>query len=218
KFEDQYRTNKLIRYYTVIGLIILLVVISAILTLLTRLTFSYEKRLLTAKAKIQENLSFKNRIVGMISHEIRAPLNMIAIHARNIVRQVEDRDIKDSLKSIQFVTTSLSLLANQILDFSKNENRKMKLNKNTFDLKNELDETLKTLAVFVKSNGNKFIVENGVTENIELYSDATKMQQLFYNIVGNANKFTKNGCIEIIIIPEKTAEDQLKLSVKVKDN
>src|SRR5690606_30968696 len=46
----------------------------------------------------------------------------------------------------------------------------------------------------------------------------TKMQQLFYNIVGNANKFTKNGCIEIVIIPEKTAEDQLKLSVKVKDN
>lgn len=218
KFEEQYTTNKLIRYYTVIGLIVLLVIISAILTFLTRLTFDYEKRLFKAKKKIQESLSFKNRIVGMISHEIRAPLNMIAIHARSIVRQVEEKDIKDSLKSIQFVTTSLSLLANQILDFSKNENRKMKLNKSTFDLKSELDETLKTLAVFVKSNGNKFIVENGVTENIELYSDATKMQQLFYNIVGNANKFTKNGCIEIIIIPEKTAEGQLKLSVKVKDN
>src|SRR5690606_1626993 len=155
-----------IRYYTVIGLIVLLVIISAILTFLTRLTFDYEKRLFKAKKKIHESLSFKNRIVGMISHEIRAPLNMIAIHARSIVRQVEEKDIKDSLKSIQFVTTSLSLLANQILDFSKNENRKMKLNKSTFDLKSELDETLKTLAVFVKSNGNKFIVENGVTENI----------------------------------------------------
>lgn len=218
KFEDQYRTNKLIRYYTVIGLIILLVVISAILTLLTRLTFSYEKRLLTAKAKIKENLSFKNRIVGMISHEIRAPLNMISIHARNIVRQVNDKDIKDSLKSIQFVTTSLSLLANQILDFSKNENRKMKLNKNTFDLKDELDEILKTLGVFVKSQGNTFIVENGVTEHIKVYSDATKIQQLFHNIVGNANKFTKKGNILISVTPERSAPDKLKLFIKVRDD
>ena len=218
KFEDQYRTNKLIRYYTVIGLIILLVVISAILTLLTRLAFNYERELLIAKAKIQENLSFKNRIVGMISHEIRAPLNMISIHARNIVRQVNDKDIKDSLKSIQFVTTSLSLLANQILDFSKNENRKMKLNKNTFDLKDELDEILKTLGVFVKSQGNTFIVENGVTEHIKVYSDATKIQQLFHNIVGNANKFTKKGNILISVTPERSAPDKLKLFIKVRDD
>lgn len=217
-FENQYTTNKLIRYYAVIGLIILLVIISGILTLLTRLTFGYEKRLLKAKKKIQESLSFKNRIVGMISHEIRAPLNMISIHARNIVRQVNDKDIKDSLKSIQFVTTSLSLLANQILDYSKNENRKMKLSKNTFDLKNELDEILKTLSVFVKSQGNTFIVENGVTENIKVYSDATKIQQLFHNIIGNANKFTKRGNILISITPEKSTPDKLKLFIKVKDD
>src|SRR5690554_4941704 len=218
KFENQYTTNKLIRYYAVIGLIILLVIISGILTLLTRLTFGYEKRLLKAKRKIQESLSFKNRIVGMISHEIRAPLNMISIHARNIVRQVNDKDIKDSLKSIQFVTTSLSLLANQILDFSKNENKKMKLSKNAFDLKNELDEMLKTLSVFVKSQGNTFIVENGITENIEVYSDATKIQQLFHNIIGNANKFTKRGNILISITPEKTIPDKLKLFIKVRDD
>src|SRR5690554_1013005 len=218
KYEKQYATNKIIRYYTAIGLIVLLVIISGGLIFLTRLAFDYEKRLLKSKRKIRESLSFKNRIVGMISHEIRAPLNIISIHTRNIIREIKDKDVKDSLKSIQFVTTSLSLLANQILDFSKNENRKMKLNKNTFDLKSELDEILKTLGVFVKSQGNTFIVENGITENIEVYSDATKIQQLFHNIVGNANKFTKKGNILISVTPERSAPDKLKLFIKVRDD
>ena len=126
KFQEQYKTNKLIRNYTIIGLVGIMIIISVVLVLLTRMAFEYEKRLLKAQGKIKENLTFKNRIVSMISHEIRSPLNIISIYSKGIRKQVNDVEVQESLKSIEFTTNSLTLLANQILDFSKSEHQKFK--------------------------------------------------------------------------------------------
>lgn len=218
KFQEQYHANKKIRNYAVIGLIFLMVLISILLAFLTRLAFGYEKRLEQAKQKIQQNLNFKNRIVGMISHEIRSPLNIISIYTRGISRQVQDEEVKDSLKSIEATTQSLSLMANQILEFSKNENKKLILNKTTFNLKTELDEILKSLAHFVSNNGNKLVINNTITHDVMLHSDSVKIHQLFYNIIGNANKFTKKGEIVANIAIEKIDEHTQNLKVSIKDN
>lgn len=218
KFQNQYKTNKLIRNYAVIGLVLFMVIISGILILLTRLAFDYEKRLLLAQEKIQQNLSFKNRIVGMISHEIRSPLNILSIYSRNISKQIKDESLQESLKSIQFTTNSLSLLANQVLDYSKNENKKLELNESAFKLKDELDEILKSLTSFVENNNNKLEIKNAITENFQIHSDIVKIHQLFYNIVGNANKFTKKGLIKIDLKTEKTINNRLNLSIEIKDN
>src|SRR5690606_10247630 len=71
KFQEQYQTNKKIRNYAIIAVIFFMVIISVLLAFITKLTFAYEKRLVAAQKKIEQNLNFKNRIVGMISHEIR---------------------------------------------------------------------------------------------------------------------------------------------------
>ncbi|WKW45962.1 HAMP domain-containing sensor histidine kinase [Myroides sp. JBRI-B21084] len=218
KFQDQYQQNKQIRNYAVIGLIGLIVLISILLAFLTRLAFMYESNLVKAQKKIQQNLNFKNRIVGMISHEIRSPLNIISIYTRGISKQVTDEDVQDSLKSIQFTTQSLSLLANQILEFSKNENKKLTLNKSTFNLKTELDEILKALTQFVENNENKLIVENHVKNDVMITSDIVKIHQLFYNIVGNANKFTRKGVIHAWVGIEKSKNNTHTLKVTIKDN
>lgn len=218
KFEDQYKINKQIRIYTVIGLIIFMIVISVILILLTRMAFIYEKKLVQAKEKIQQNLSFKNKIVGMISHEIRSPLNIISIYSRTLGKQVQDKEVQDSLKSIEFTANSLTLLASQILDFSKNENKKPELNKTVFDLKNELDEILKALTSFVANNGNTLFIQNNITQHTIVYTDVVKIHQLFYNIVGNANKFTSNGTISIRLSIEETVNNALQFFVEIKDD
>ena len=218
KFQEQYQTNKKIRNYAIIAVIFFMVIISVLLAFITKLTFAYEKRLVAAQKKIEQNLNFKNRIVGMISHEIRSPLNIISIYSRGIRRQIEDQEVQDSLKSIEFTTHSLSLLANQILDFSKNENKKLELNKTTFNLKYELDEVLKSLSSFVENNENKLLVTNGITEDVMVHSDVFKIHQLFYNIVGNANKFTKKGKISVDVLLEKSPKNKQTLIVEIKDN
>jgi signal transduction histidine kinase len=193
-------------------------VISWVLILLTRLAFDYEKRLLFAQDKIQQNLNFKNRIVGMISHEIRSPLNIISIYSRIISKQIQDESLKESFKNIDFTTNSLLLLTNQILEYSKNENVKLKLNEKDFNLNTELSEIFKGLTTLVKSNGNNLIIESNLKKDVVVHSDAVKIQQLFYNIVGNSNKFTKKGFINILINTEKTTDNRINLLVEISDN
>lgn len=218
EFDKQYKTNKNIRNYTIIGLVLFLLVISGILMLLTRLAFDYEKRLLNANEKIQQNLSFKNRIVGMISHEIRSPLNIISIYSNSISKKIKDDELKESFKTIQHTTTSLSMLANQILDYSKNENKKLELNKSPFNLKQELSEFLKSLTSLVEFSNNKIEIESNITNDFVVNSDAVKMHQLFYNIVGNANKFTDHGLIKIKLNIQQESKDQYNLFIEINDN
>ena len=217
-FQEQYQENKQIRYYAVIGIIVLLIIVSVLLIFVTRITFAYEKELVSAKKKIQQNLSFKDRIVRMISHEIRSPLNIISIYSKSLSSKITDKDAKESLNSIEFTTNSLSLLANQILDFSKNEDKKLQLNATSFNLKTELNQILTILDRFVETNENTLTINNDVKDDVWISSDLVKIHQLFYNLVGNANKFTQNGNISITINSEARNEDFLKLNVVIKDN
>ena len=218
-FEEQYKTNENYKNIVVIGLLFFIVIISILLVLLTKMAFDYEERLKSAKEIIKNNLSFKNRIVGMISHEIRAPLNIISIYSKGIRSQVQDQEIQESLKSIEFTTNSLSLLSNQILEFSKNENSKMALKPKVFSLQNELNGIFKSLQSLVTTNENQLVINNKIDKGItNVNSDATKIHQLFYNLVGNANKFTNNGRITIDLETEYLADNIIDLKVKIKDN
>jgi len=215
---DQYNADKAVRSYTIVILILLMFVISIVLFSFTRMAFQYEKRLTTAQLKIRESLNFKNRIMGMVSHEIRSPLSIISIYSKMISSSMKDPEIKETFKSIQFTTNSLLLLANQILEYSKDENYSPKLNRKNFHLKEEINQIIYSMTSLVESKGNKIEVKSNLVSDFEVYSDATKIHQLFYNIIGNANKFTKSGVIWIAMDVENTAGKQINLNVEIQDN
>lgn len=216
--KDQYQKNKTIRSYTIVAVILLMFVISLILFGFTRLAFEYEKRLTTAQEKIRQSLSFKNRIIGMMSHEIRSPLNIIAIYSQKISASIKDTEVKKTFKSIQFTTNSLLLLSNQILEYSKDENHKPELRNKNFHLKAELVQIISSMKSLVESNGNKIAFHSNLDSDEEVCSDAAKIHQLFYNIIGNSNKFTEKGLISVSIHQESISDYEINLKVAIEDN
>ena len=218
QLQKQYNTNKIVRSYTIAILIVLMLIVSIILLGFTRLAFQYEKKLTTAQMQIRESLNFKNRIMGMISHEIRSPLSIISIYSKMISSSVKDPEIKDTFKSIQFTTNSLLLLASQILEYSKDENYSPKLNYKKFLLKEEIHQIVYSMTSLLESKGNKIAVNSSLVEGLEVNSDAAKIHQLFYNIIGNANKFTQNGLISVAIVHEKVSDKVVNLKIEIEDN
>lgn len=218
KLQDRFTTNKIVRNYTIAVLVILMLIISIILFSFTRMAFEYEKRLTIAQNQIRQSLNFKNRIMGMISHEIRSPLSIISIYSKMISSSIKDDEIKETFKSIQFTTNSLLLLSSQILEYSKDENHSPKLKSKKFELKNEISQIISSMSSLVETKGNKIEVSSNLVNDYEVSSDATKIHQLFYNIIGNANKFTKNGLILIAIDVENTLDKKLNLKVEIQDN
>lgn len=209
--------NNKIRTNLILGAMVLMFIVSILIMYLTRIAFVYENQLNAANKQIKENLNFKNRILGMLSHELRSPLKIIGIFIRKINKKTNDDSIKEYLKSISFTNNTLLMQANQILEYTKNQHVENQLIPVVFNLKNEVTSILNSIEPYIETRNNKFIVEESIDPKIEVYSDNTKINQVFMNILANANKFTENGEIRVITKAESVDENIVSLTTIIKD-
>jgi signal transduction histidine kinase len=150
-------------------------IVSILIMILTRIAFIYERKLSKANKQIKENLNFKNRILGMLSHELRSPLKIIGIFINKINKKTDDENIKEYLKSISFTNNTLLIQANQILEYTKNQQVENKLIPVEFNLKNEIKSILTSIEPYIETRNNTFIVEENIDAKIVVNSDNTKL-------------------------------------------
>lgn len=205
------------RNYIILLLTLLMLLFSIILYRFTRFAFQLENKLINSQKQILNNLEYKNKIIGMISHEIRSPLSIISIYSKMVSSKVDDKEVKDVFKSIEYTTSTLLLLSGQILEYSKNEHKKMELVKAQFNLNDVITKISNPLIPLALTKGNELIIEKNISQDFLVLSDATKISQLFYNLVGNAIKFTENGTISIVIAVDKISAQKINLFVDVTD-
>lgn len=217
EYNEQSSNNNRIRTYLVLGLMILMFIVSILIMYFTRVAFIYEQKLNAANKEIKKNLNFKNRILGMLSHDLRSPLKIINIFIDKIHRTTEDETIRDYLKSIKFTNSTLLLQSNQILEYTKNENAEKELIKSVFNLKNEISSIVKVITPYLETRNNRFVVTDRIPEDIMVYSDNIRINQIFMNILGNANKFTENGQIDLVMSTEPAGENKITLITTVGD-
>lgn len=218
EYDEQNSLNNKIRRYAVMGLMVLMFLVLALLIYNTKLTFLYEKELKTANRKINENLNFKNRIIGMLSHEVRAPLKIINIFTKRIRKKTDDENVIEYLKSIEFTNNSLLIQANQVLEYAKNQEKKVELQPSEFNLKEEINSILKMFEPYIESRNNEFYIQNDIPSETLVCADRIKIHQLFINLLGNANKFTENGKIEVLTHTTTENEKSIKLHVTIADS
>lgn len=211
--SDHYK----IRMYLAFGSMILMFIVSILIMYFTRIAFIYEQKLKSANRQIKENLNFKNRILGMLSHELRSPLKIIGIFISRINKRTEDTTVKDYLKSISFTNNTLLMQANQILEYTKNQQVENKLIPVTFNLQHEIESILKSIKPYIETRNNQLIISETIDPTIVVFSDNTKINQIFINILGNANKFTENGKITVTTYTEPIHENTITLVTKISD-
>lgn len=219
--EKEYRSrnsaNNRVRTYLIFGALILMFIVSILIMLLTRIAFIYEKKLNAANQQINENLKFKNRILGMLSHELRSPLKIIGIFINRIGKKTDDRTIREYLKSISFTNDTLLMQANQILEYTKNQQVQNRLVPAIFNLKEEINSILRSIEPYIETRNNRFIIQENIDSGLVVYSDPTKINQLYMNILGNANKFTENGKISVAAKTEPVDEKTVLLITEISD-
>ena len=217
QYDEQISINDKIRRYIALGLMVLMFFVLIVMMYYTRQSFLYEKELKEANEKINQNLNFKNRILGMLSHEVRSPLKIINIFIHKIGEKTDDAKVKNYLKSIHFTNNSLLIQANQILEYAKNQEKQIALKPVEFNLKNEIDTILHIFQPYIESRNNVIEIKNEIEPEIIVLADNIKIHQIFSNILGNANKFTENGKIEVFINTKIINDKKLKLSVSISD-
>lgn len=217
EYNDQSSINNKIRTYLVLGLMILMFIVSILIMYFTRIAFIYEWKLNAANKEIKRNLNFKNRILGMLSHELRSPLKIINIFIDKITKTTKDDTIKEYLKSIKFTNSTLLIQSNQILEYTKNQDADQKLVNTVFNLKEEIDSIVTAIAPYIETRNNKFVVTNNIPADVVVFSDNIKINQVLMNILGNANKFTENGQIGLTMTTEPIGDNKISLLTTVSD-
>lgn len=163
--------------------------------------------------RLKNEVEVEHRITNMklrfftdISHELRTPLTLIASPVENILRNEKLTDtVKEQLTVVQRNTDRMLRLINQILDFRKIQNKKMKLmieEIHTGSFIHEISESFQKLAEERK------ISFEVIDESLDaaLWVDKDKFEKIFFNLLSNAFKFTQPGNpIQVIITEDATA-------------
>lgn len=203
---------------SLLGYLILAMIVCTILVMLYSFTgYIYEKKLDKAKTIAENNVEFKNRLIGMLSHEMRAPLNIISNLANKLKLSNTDKSLSNPINLMHFTSNSLQITVSQILDFFKNENTTLVLYNSKINLKKEITNILESLKSLADVKKIELISHIDPAMKNEVLADNGKIHQLFYNLIGNAIKFTNQGNI---IVTSKLIDEgeKYRFDVTVKDS
>ena len=159
----------------------------------------------------------KGRFLSTMSHEIRTPLSVI-ISLSDILQldNTPEDEKKDNLTTIHYASESLLKLINNILDFSKLEEGKMKIKVTEVLIREMLNEIDKIFQVKAEERKIGFHCECRDLPPV-IWLDELHIREIIVNLVGNSMKFTTEGKVELDAAFRKENAERGTLTVKVKD-
>ncbi len=197
--------------WAIIGYIILIIIISEII----RRTAMTMIKLRNSIVVEQELTNLKLRFFTNISHELRTPLTLILGPITDIAEKekLTDRG-REHLQIMEKNAKRMLRLINQILDFRKIQNKKMKLHISKVDIISFVRDITANFKDIARQKNIDFIIKIP-TDTVDLWIDAEKMDIVIFNLLSNAFKFTPSEkSITVEILPEDVAGS---IVIKVKD-
>jgi len=171
------------------------------------------KELKDANLQLKRMDDLKSEFVSIVSHELRTPLTSIRGYASLINSEKLGKlnaQQKSSMEIIEDEGVRLSNLINDILDLSKLQAGKVPLNIKKEDIVKTIKGAVRPLKI--QAAQKKIEIKVQGKRNLLTYHDSEKMNRVFYNIIGNAIKFTPdNGKVNVTV---RENSDFVQVSVK----
>lgn len=140
----------------------------------------------------------KNEFIANVSHELKTPLTSIKGWAYTLKEDSSDEELlKDGLNIIEQESDRLAQMVNDLLDFSRLLNKKVKLEKKTIDMVQFLQALEMQFKPRAIAENKNFYIKSNV-KSLKYLNDPDKLRQVFINLLDNAFKFTsEDGTIKI---------------------
>lgn len=167
--------------------------------------------------KAEEAARVKSDFLSVMSHEIRTPMNAVIGMIHLLLSENPKKSQIENLKTLRFSAENLLVLINDILDYSKVESGKVKLENIAFDLRELTRGIGSTYELKASESGIKFSVLIDQDIPASLKGDPARITQILNNLISNAIKFTPpKGKVQLLInlISRNNGKVNLEFSVE----
>lgn len=210
------RTANIIGYFGAFVAILIVFVIYIISRYVNK-NKNYSKALKRSANETEKLVKTRERLIATISHEIRTPMHAISGFAEQLSKGDLSSEQAEYVSMIQKSSKHLTYLINDVLDLSKLQSEKLKLNFQPFNFKELINDSL----IFTKEliQNSSIVVSSDIDNKIADYyfGDVYRLRQILLNLIGNAIKFTENGSVVLSVSPLISDTINHTISIKITD-
>lgn len=163
--------------------------------------------------ELENSEKIKNDFISSVSHELRTPLTAIKGWSETIMEMRDEETLTKGMRVIITETERLSSMVEELLDFSRIQNKKLQLQKADMDIFAELADAVLIYTERAAKNG--IIINYHEPEGVAIINgDKNRLRQVFINIIDNAIKYSKNGGV----IEVEAVLNPGRVEIKVSDS
>lgn len=165
-----------------------------------------QEELAAAKAAAEQANRTKDHFLAVLSHELRTPLTPVVM-AASMLQDIPNLDptVHETLETIHRNIELEARLIDDLLDVSRIAQGKIELHRSRVELGTIIERAVEVCRPDIEARQLQFGVDLGPAGSYWVDADVTRLQQVFWNLLKNAVKFTpRGGCVGIRCLPDGT--------------